>query len=133
MQLLFEHERAVVEFNEELNTVVITWRKAHDSETYRLIYSRVLEFVIQYKVSVFLSDIKHQGIVAPANAQWMQTEIIPKAVQNGLKKILVVLEPDIFKKFYLSNIEKAAGTQMMEYFDSMEAAYAWIRAHHPLS
>jgi hypothetical protein len=55
-------------------------------------------------------------------------ECNPKAIENGLKKIAIVMNEDVFKKFYVDNIKNEVKEDaLMNYFKSMEDAYKWIK------
>lgn len=127
MKLLFEHEKANLNFNEETNAIELIWKKVHDEETYKMLFTKGLAFLKEYKATAWLSDIRKEGIVGPGTSKWMQREIMPKAVSYGLKKGAIVMDPDVFKEFYLKNIEKSVEIQFMKHFDTMEAANNWLK------
>jgi hypothetical protein len=64
------------------------------------------------------------------NAQWLQNEIIPQAIKLGVIKIAIFMDPDVFKQFYIQNIEKTKDIKenaLMKHFDSVEEANAWLK------
>jgi len=126
MKVLLDHEKALLQYNEKTNSIELIWKKFHDEQTYRQMFTRGLEYQIKHKASGWLSDIRNEGVVSPRNSEWLQNEILPKAVANGLKKIAVVMQKDVFKEFYVSNIKKKAGNDMMKYFGNTEDANAWL-------
>lgn len=126
MKVLFEHEKAVIKFNEEVNSIELHWKNTQDVETYKLLFLKILDFIKEYKTPNFLSDIRKEGVVGAESSKWVQTEIIPKAFSYGLKKIAIVMDEDVFKKFYIKNIEKAAGSEHLKYFDKEASANEWL-------
>ncbi len=127
MTVLFKHEKAVLQYNEDTNAIELIWKKFQDEATYKLMFTKGVEVLKERKATGWLSDIRNEGVVGPATSKWMQEEILPKAIANGLKKIAVVMDADIFKEFYLNNIKKNTGNSMMRHFDSMESAHNWLK------
>ena len=127
MTVLFNHEKAVLRYNEETNSIELIWKKFQDEATYKLMFIKGVEALRETKATGWLSDIRNEGVVGPATSKWMQEEILPKAISYGLKRIAVVMETDIFKEFYVNNIKKKAGTDKMRYFDSIESANEWLK------
>lgn len=128
MKMLLEMEKADLRYNEETNAIELIWKKRHDEETYKTAFTKGLEFIEEYKATGWLSDIRNEGIVSPANSQWMQEEILPKAINLGLKRIAAVLKADVFQEFYVKNVTKQAqkSNQLMKYFDNIEDANKWL-------
>jgi hypothetical protein len=126
MKLLFDHEKALLQYNEKTNAIELIWKKFHDEPTYRLMFTKGLEHLIAYNATCWLSDIRNEGIVSPKNSEWLQKEILSNAISRGLKKIAVVMQKDVFKEFYITNIVKQTQNNMMKYFDSIETANEWL-------
>jgi hypothetical protein len=106
----------------------LIWKKYQDEATYKMFFTKGAEAIAEFKASGWLSDIRKEGVVGTSLSSWMQQEILPKAMKNGLKKIAVVMDADIFKEFYVDSIKKNTGNEMMRYFDSVESANEWLRA-----
>jgi hypothetical protein len=130
MTVLFNHEKAVLRYNAETNSIELIWKKFQDEATYKMMFTKGLEAIRETKATGWLSDIRHEGMVGPATSRWMQEEIMPKAFSYGLKRIAVVMEADIFKEFYVSNIKKNTQGNMMQYFDSVEGANEWLKERY---
>lgn len=129
MKMLLEMEKADLRYNEETNAIELIWKKVHDEMNYKTAFTRGIEFLKEYKATRWLSDIRNEGVVSPANSKWMQEEMLPKAISYGLKKIAAVLKADVFQEFYVKNISKQAAksNQLMKYFDSIEDANKWLK------
>ena len=126
MKTIFENEKVALRFNHQTNAVEMIWKKQQDTDTYKMIFIKALEAINHYKATAFFSDIRKEGIVGPESSKWMQEEIMQKAFSYGMKKIAIVMDSDIFKKFYIQNLEKAAKNDSLKYFDSVELANKWI-------
>lgn len=128
MKTLHEDSHAQINLNQELSTMELVWKGVVTEQVYRDTFSKGLELLIAESAKNWISDIRKQGIIGPDSAQWLQKYIIPKAMQNGLKKIAVVMNEDVFKKFYVDNLQKSVDSNsLMQYFKSMEDAYNWIK------
>lgn len=128
MSVIIDHDKAVLQYNEKTNSIELIWKKYQDEATYKMLFTKGAEAIAEFKASGWLSDIRKEGVVGTSLSSWMQQEVLPKAMKNGLKKIAVVMDADIFKEFYVDNIKKNTGKEMMRYFDSVESANEWLGA-----
>lgn len=126
MKTLFEHDKAVIHYDPSSKSIDMIWKKVQDETTYKLMYTKGIEFMREYHVTNWFSDIRNQGVVGPSASKWLQTEILPKAVNAGLKKIAVVMDADIFKQFYIQNINSKSANNLVRNFKSIEEAKAWL-------
>jgi hypothetical protein len=127
MRTLKENENAVVQFDDNTKTLELIWKKTVTKEIYRETFKDSLELLIKENSLNFISDIRKEGVVGPENTKWLQENIIPKALQSGLQKIAIVMDEDVFKKFYTDNIKKAIeGNAQINIFYSKDEAYKWI-------
>ncbi len=130
MRKLMETDKAVVRYNPQTEAIELIWKKYADAASYQELFVKGVEYLKEYQAKAWLSDIRNEGVVGPEYSRWLQTEIIPKAISYGLKRIAVIMDADVFKKFYVRNIETGLsqkGQNMMQYFDSMDEANAWLR------
>ena len=129
MKALFNSEYASISFNAEVKTLELIWKKPTTHGVYQEVFRKSLELLKTHKATSFISDIRNEGIIGPQGSKWLQEEIIPDAVKHGLKKIAIIMNTDVFKKFYINNITNTASNQQiqMNYFDSMADAYAWLK------
>ncbi len=129
MEILLELEKSDIRYNKETNAIEVIWKATHDDSTYKFTMNKGLDFLIKHKATCWLSDIRKQGNVSPANSQWLQQKLMPRAAECGLKKIAAVIKPDIFQEFYVKNISLKAKEELqeMKYFDEIAAANEWLK------
>jgi hypothetical protein len=129
MKILHETDNALLQYNEDTNAIELIWKKFQDEVTYRMMFTKGIEYLKEQKATGWLSDIRKEGVVGPIQSKWLQEEIIPKAISYGLKKIAVVMDSDVFKRVYVKSIEKAVheASDNMHYFYSIEDANQWLR------
>lgn len=130
MEILFTNDKALLQYHQNRNAVELIWLKPQDFDTYKAIFRMAIQCVEDKKAIHFVSDIRKQGVVGPQNSKWLQEEIIPKAIQLGLRKIAVIMDSDIFKQYYVNNIAKVTNeeTELIKYFNSEVSAYHWLTA-----
>ncbi|UII22454.1 STAS/SEC14 domain-containing protein [Fulvivirga ligni] len=118
---------STISYEADLNAVHVVWKKIPTEGMYREIFTGALNAIIDNKANKWISDIRKQGVVGPSNAKWLREEILPKAIQAGLNKIAIVVEKDVFKKFYIDNVKTImSATAEMQYFDSEDEARKWL-------
>jgi len=129
--IIFESDYANVVFEKELELVILTWQnRALTLEEYSRPFKAAFEFQRTTHVENYVSDIRMQKIVSPVLRQWFQSEAVPTAVKQGLKRAAVIFDGNVFKKYYLNNIlntTKKFGLPM-KFFSTMEEAKEWFRS-----
>ncbi|WP_020532356.1 STAS/SEC14 domain-containing protein [Flexithrix dorotheae] len=129
MKILIEKERASLHHLPEINSVLLTWKTYANHETYKYMFTKGVDKFLEVKATSWISDIRNEGVISPELSKWLKSEAIPKAIAGGLKRIAVVMDSDVFKKFYVKNVKQDAtegGIKFMEYFDNLEDAKKWI-------
>lgn len=129
MKVLIETEKAEIRFNSQTNAIELIWKTYADPASYKALFTNGVEYLKEFGATAWLSDIRNEGVVGPEHSKWLHGEIIPKAISFGLRRIAVVLDSDVFKKFYIKNIETnmtQKGQNLMQYFNSTEEANAWL-------
>ena len=127
-ELLLEHTKATLSFNQDTNCIELIWKQFQDEQTYKMLFNKGLNSLIEKKATCWLSDIRNEGVVGPSTSNWMKTEILPVAFKNGLQKIAIVMDADVFKTFYVKNFETIKEASLkMRYFDSIDDARKWLK------
>lgn len=130
-QLLYEEDHAEIFFDARVNATGVIWKRPVTSEQYRKVFKKCLDFVHSYNTPNYISDISNQGVVTREDQRWMFEEILPRAIENGLKKIAAV-RPDMndpivieYLKGINDNVRKLGAEQ--RYFTCLDDAFEWIR------
>lgn len=130
MKEILNNEFACINYDGESNSIVAFWKKPSTSEAYKVIFTLILEKILEFKVEGFISDIFHQGIVGTENRLWLQNEILPKAYAGGLKKVATVAPNDVFSRFYIENVRNGVlvkGISLeFQYFTDLASAQTWV-------
>jgi signal transduction histidine kinase len=130
-QLLYEEDHAEIFFDAKVNATGVIWKCPVSSEQYRMVFKKCLDFVHSYNTPNYISDMSNQGSISREDQRWMFEEILPHAIENGLKKIAAV-RPDInnpivmeYLKGINENVMKLGAEQ--RFFPTLEDAFEWIR------
>ena len=131
MDSFFENDYILIAHQPDLRAVKAVWKKQPGSSEYRDGFNHCYDAVRFYKPVNYLSDVTNQGLIKPEDRAWMEEQLMPKVVAEGLRNVAVVLRPDIFKEYYLQRIREAweKGSLKMRYFDSMAKAVHWLKSH----
>ena len=129
MEILIDNEWAILEYDASKKLMMITWKKVVNSDEYIAVNTEVLQALVKHAPYGYVADIRKQGVIGPENAKWMTEVAQPKAVEVGVKKLAIIIDNDIFKKFYADNLKKSVvemGSGVtLQYFMSPEEAIAF--------
>jgi len=131
MEVYFENDYVTVGYIKELNAVTQIWKefKVISLENYQLAFNKSQELQRNKKAESFFPDTRKQGIINPIQRKWLQEESLPKAVELGMKRIAVVAEMSVFKRYYLNTIMSSINKFKIPFkiFSDEEKAIQWIK------
>lgn len=112
----------------EIKTMHLVWKQPATSSQYRQTFLKTLEMVKTYPTIGFISDITRQGLIAPEDRTWFEECVLPDTIESGIKKIAVVFDRNIIKKYYLNFLMNSFKRNdiPMKLFTTMEKATHWI-------
>jgi signal transduction histidine kinase len=130
-QVLYHQPHAEIFFDAKINCIETIWNGPITSEQYRSVFKKCLEFVKVYNTPNYLVDLSRQGHIEKADQEWMFTQILPEAAENGLRRIAAI-QPNAMDDHiqgYLKGIQQSALKLniIQRYFTSCEAAMDWIQ------
>jgi hypothetical protein len=104
--------------------------KKPDNSEYQNAFEVMIEYSKKHTIDNFLSDIRNQGVVSPENRKWFESVMIPKAIDNGLKRAAVVFDGNVFKKYYVNMILQVINKFgiPMKLFSTEEDAVKWFQS-----
>lgn len=128
-KIILDTDFAEISYNSELKLGKIEWKAKTSTEEYQYAFITLLEYTKNHPADNFLSDIRKQNVVSPENRKWFETEMLPKAIEGGLKRAGVVFEGNAFKKHYINMIIRIANKfgLPIKAFSSEEEAIFWFR------
>ncbi len=128
-EILYDTDIAQIYFEQENKLLTLVWKRYLVSGEYRDVFSRVLEFIQQKDVQKFLADTRLEGTIHPEDRKWLETDVVPAAVKAGLKYSATILDANVFKKYYLSQIKNTSeksGMNAFQIFDDYDKGRQWL-------
>lgn len=130
-QILYNEPHAQIFFDAIINSTGVIWSGPLTSDQYRSVFNKCIDFLKHYNTPNWISDLTRQGHIEPEDQRWMFQEIIPAAVENGLKRIGVVRTDvtDEQLQGYVKNIKNTLDGYAInqQYFTSIDLASRWIQ------
>lgn len=129
-EIIKDTDFAEISYDRELILGKIEWKRKTNTEEYHFAFETLLDFAQKNPSDNFLSDITRQNVVSPENRKWFEIEMLPKAIEAGLKRVAVVFDGNVFKKYYLNMILKVTNKFKlpMKVFTSEEDALEWFKS-----
>lgn len=133
-QVLYQESHAEIFYDARLNATGVIWKQHVNSEEYRSVFRKCLDFVRTYNTPNYFSDITKQGSIHREDQLWMMESIMPPAIKNGLRRIAIVWgnASDPVVQEYNARLTENLGRLGADHrhFDSREDAYEWLRAEN---
>lgn len=130
MKEILDNEFAKVCYDSDSNALITVWKKPSTSQAYKVIFSLMLDKILEFKAEAIITDIYQQGIVSTENRLWLQNEILPKAYNKGLRKVATITPNDVFSKFYVESVKSGIFVNSIDlefsYFQDLNSAQAWV-------
>lgn len=127
--LIMEEDYVKVYYDKEKELGKVVWFGIADRDQYRKPFMKLLEWAKNgHKVTRFLSDTREQGIVNPENRKWFEQEMVPAAMEAGLKRAAAISGGNVFKRYYLNMILSAINKFNMPFkiFSDEESAVEFL-------
>lgn len=130
-QMLYQKPYAKIFFDARIDAMGIIWHAPISSEQYRNVFTQCLEFVKVYNTPAYISDVTNQGYISREDQQWLIKEVLPVAVQNGLKHVAIVqsAQENSDTKEHVDKILDILLTLdiQQQVFPTMEHAMEWVK------
>jgi hypothetical protein len=131
-QVIFDYEYAQILYDPSVKLGILVWKRKPENSEYQNAFDVMIEYSKKHTVDNFLSDIRNQGVVSPENRKWFESVMIPKAIDNGLKRAAVVFDGNVFKKYYINMILQVINKFgiPMKLFSTEEDAVKWFQSFY---
>jgi hypothetical protein len=106
----------------------LVWKRKPESDEYKSAFQALLDHSLKEPVDNFLSDIRNQGVISPDDRKWFEKEMLPLAINAGLKRAAVIFDGNIFKKYYMNLLIGASNKfgMPLKLFLNEDEALQWI-------
>jgi hypothetical protein len=127
---VFDAPYAKVTYEPHKRLLVLIWSGNPMKDEYKKPFLAMQDFGRKYPVDSMLTDITKQGVVSPENRKWFENEMVPKAVEAGLKQAAIVTDGNAFKLYYLNIILSAVRKFPMttKLFNDRQEALTWLES-----
>lgn len=128
-KVILDADYAKVSYFSDLKLGKIEWKRKTSSEEYQYAFITLLDYAKNHPADNFLSDIRKQSVVSPENRRWFETEMLPAAIDAGLKRAGVIFDGNVFKKYYINMIIKVSNKfgMPLKMFNTEEEAIEWFK------
>lgn len=128
-KVLLDTDYAEISHDAELNLGKVVWKRKTSIEEYQHAFITLLEYSKSNKTDNFLSDIRNQSVVSPENRKWFEQEMLPRAIDAGLKRAGVIFDGNVFKKYYINMIIKVSNKfgLPLKVFNTEQEAIEWFK------
>lgn len=126
---MYEKEYVSVLYNLKCGAVEVNWKGFATDSEYKEALMAANKIITQRRCTKWLSDMTYGKAVSNDTNKWVQTEFIPRAIKQGIKKAAFIVSKDIFRKMYANSIKgviEASGATL-KYFDNRDEAEIWLR------
>lgn len=127
-KVLYDSEYALLTFIKDDKLLELIWKRAYPEAEYRNVFNNAVEIATNNKIELFLSDLRNGGAVTLSNLQWLKKNIVPKAIELGVKKIGLIINDELFKKIYADSIRNSIlkSKISINYFNQRDDALSWF-------
>lgn len=127
-EILYNSDIVTLSFDKENQLVEMLWKRNTDSEEYRKMFGKMIEFSENNKIRLVLSDMRQQGLVVTEDVQWMNKEVLKRAVEHKIDKIALIIADTIFSSVYSDVIKKKLEHSpiQVQVFMDITSGRAWL-------
>jgi hypothetical protein len=125
---------AIISALPQANAILLEWKGDILLDEWITILTRGLLEIKERKISAWIADTSLLGTIADEHNSWVQETWIPQAIQNGVKKLVVMLPKsaigEIAMQELMDNLEETTANTQADlqtfYTNNLEDAIAWI-------
>jgi hypothetical protein len=125
---VFKAPYATVTYDPDKRFMLLVWTGSPKTEEYKQPFLTMISLGKKLPVDSMLSDISLQGVISPENRRWFEKEMMPQAVEAGLKRAALVTSGNAFKLYYINLILSAVNKFpiLTKLFNKREEAIVWL-------
>jgi hypothetical protein len=112
----------------EMQCVMDTWQGSFGlQENFKNGMEAVVKVLAEYGYSKWLADLSNMKGAWDSSREWMLNELLPKAVEAGLRHEAIVLPKDIFAKLSTKDTIIEIDSYECRQFTELEQAKQWLK------
>lgn len=127
-EILIDNETLSLTYLRSDRLIELQWKLKGNSEEFKNSFLVSADFAKKNKVEYFLSDIRNEGLVDIEDLRWLEHEILPQAVELGVKRIALVAEDNLYSNLYAETLKKKIERLPISVglFKDLNSARAWV-------
>lgn len=127
--MFFESEYASVEWNEDVQVAVLTWKKFAFGDAFRAPCRKALELAVSKGAKKWYSDTTLLGVLRQEDTEWFMGEIVTGMLDHGIEKQALIVPVSVIAKMSLSKAGGKADDMGLEtkFFDNTADALTWLK------
>ncbi len=128
-QILFDEPYLTIHWNPNDKIVMMEWKSFVFGAEFRHALDQGLDVIIQNNTHRWLADLRHLGVLSPADEKWSNEDWFPRALANGITRMALVLPERAVATMSVKNIMKKVDDDVLvtNYFATVEEAYDWLK------
>jgi len=121
---------ADIYYEKDIQAIRIEWFSMFSADnTFRDVICKSIELAKQRNIQIVIGDQRAAvGTSKPADVEWFANELMPLAVQSGIRYFTSIMPQSALSKLNSKRIiDKAEGQAMIHSFGSMEEVREWVK------
>lgn len=125
----FDESYAEISWDELSQAVVLVWKGFASLEKIQLVLNKVLALLQQKEGYKFLADSSNMMAFNKEAEAWIVHDWVPRSKAANLKITAYIVPKSAMTRTSLRGMRGHTGLETVAYFDNVEEAKTWLRAH----
>ncbi|OXM85509.1 hypothetical protein [Paenibacillus rigui] len=125
--IYYESPQADVEWNETLNSVVVTWKGFAQGEKFQEPLNKALNLSKQKKAEKWLIDTRYASASTQNDQKWIAEQWHPNLMETGLRSLAIVKPNKTVANLSINRtISDLVISYAVEHFTTLDEASIWL-------
>lgn len=132
MKEVFKNDYISIFHNKDANIIASKWNAKTINMTesdFKKSHMAIVNAILNSRSNAVIGDArKFSFSIVPNVQEWILHETFPVIIRAGLRKIAMIVSPDVFSQVSLeqSQSEQEASPLTIKYFEEKEEAISWV-------
>jgi len=132
MERIYEDRNIEIRLDSINKCIEYSWKDFVPSKEYVELLEKVYHYSIQHDCDKNLVDMRKMKVIPEDVMEWMQTEWLPRMLQDGIKKFALINTKSIIANMTVGQVVdgvREIGSELglrNAFFDELEGARKWI-------
>jgi hypothetical protein len=127
-EILYNSEIVELSYDKQKYLLSLIWKKSTNSDEFKSMFSKAIEFSEKNTIWYFLSDMRNEGLVTTTDMKWLEAEVLSRAIEKKIKKIALIFNDLIFSTVYAEVIKRKLMDSpiKVQFFSDVNSAEVWL-------